>query len=52
LTLSFVRPVLKGVRHLLGDQLSVARPVLLGDHPARFHGPRLPEPLLPKLVIL
>ena len=49
---SFVRRILEGLRALLGEQLSVASPVLLCSTPARFHLKRLLEPFVPKLVVL
>jgi flagellar biosynthesis protein FlhA len=47
---SFLRRVREGLRHLVGDQFSVARPVLRCNSPARFHLRRLLEPFLPKLA--
>jgi len=49
---AFLRRVLEGLRRLVGDQFSVACPVLLCNSPARFHLRRLLEPFLPKLVVL
>jgi flagellar biosynthesis protein FlhA len=49
---SFVRRILEGLRHVAGDQLTVASPVLLCSTPARFHLKRLLEPFVPKLVVL
>lgn len=49
---SVVRRVLDGLTKLVGDQLTVASPVLLCGTPARFHLRRLLEPFLPKVVVL
>jgi len=49
---SFVRRILEGLRHLAGEQIAVASPVLLCSTPARFHLKRLMEPFVPKLVVL
>jgi len=48
----FARRILEGLRHLAGDQVAVASPVLLCSTPARYHLKRLLEPLLPKVVVL
>jgi flagellar biosynthesis protein FlhA len=48
----FARRVLDGLRHLAGEQVAVASPVLLCSTPARYHLKRLLEPFLPKLVVL
>ena len=49
---NFVRRVLDGLRQLVGEQVSVAPPVLLCSTPGRFHLRRLLEPFLPKIVVL
>lgn len=49
---AFVRRVLDGLRKLVGEQVSLATPVLLCSTPARFHLRRLLEPFLPKVVVL
>lgn len=49
---SFVRRILDGLRHIAGEQVPVASPVVLCSTPARFHLKRLMEPFLPKLVVL
>jgi flagellar biosynthesis protein FlhA len=49
---SFARRILEGLRHLAGDQIAVASPVLLCSTPARYHVKRLLEPFVPKLVVL
>jgi flagellar biosynthesis protein FlhA len=49
---SFARRLLEGMKHLAGDQLSLAAPVVLCSSPARFHLRRLLEPFLPKLIVL
>ena len=48
----FIRRVLEGLRNLMGDQVSMATPVLICNSPARFHLRRLLEPFLPKVVVL
>jgi flagellar biosynthesis protein FlhA len=48
----FARRILEGMRHLAGDQVAVASPVLLCATPARYHLKRLLEPFLPKVVVL
>ncbi|MBZ5679094.1 MAG: flagellar biosynthesis protein FlhA [Acidobacteriia bacterium] len=48
----FARRILDGLRHLAGEQVAVASPVLLCATPARYHLKRLLEPFLPKLVVL
>jgi len=48
----FARRVLEGLRHLAGEQVAVASPVLLCSTPARYHLKRLLEPFLPKVVVL
>jgi flagellar biosynthesis protein FlhA len=37
---------------MLGDQVTMATPILLCGSPARFHLRRLLEPFLPKVVVL
>jgi flagellar biosynthesis protein FlhA len=49
---SFARRILEGLRHLAGEQVAVASPVLLCSTPARYHLKRLLEPFVPKLVVL
>ncbi|HYH00162.1 MAG TPA: flagellar biosynthesis protein FlhA [Terriglobales bacterium] len=49
---SFIRRVLDGLRSLIGEQVTMATPVLLCNTPARFHLKRLLEPFLPKVVVL
>jgi flagellar biosynthesis protein FlhA len=49
---SFVRRVLEGLKLLIGDQVTIATPVILCGSPARFHLRRLLEPFLPKVVVL
>ncbi len=48
----FARRIVDGLRHLAGEQISVASPVVLCATPARYHLKRLLEPFLPKLVVL
>jgi flagellar biosynthesis protein FlhA len=49
---SFARRIFEGLRHLAGEQIAVASPVLLCSTPARYHVKRLLEPFVPKLVVL
>ena len=49
---SFVRRVLDCLKRMLGDQVTMATPILLCGSPARFHLRRLLEPFLPKVVVL
>jgi len=49
---SFIRRVLEGLHRLVGEQVTLATPVLLCNTPARFHLRRLLEPFLPKVVVL
>ena len=44
--------VLNGLRAMLGDQVTVAPPVLLCSSPGRFYLKRLLEPLIPKIVVI
>jgi flagellar biosynthesis protein FlhA len=48
----FARRILEGLRRLVGEQVTVATPVLLCSTPARYHLKRLLEPFLPKVVVL
>jgi flagellar biosynthesis protein FlhA len=48
----FARRILDGLKHLAGEQVAVASPVLLCATPARYHLKRLLEPFLPKVVVL
>ncbi len=48
----FARRILDGLKHLAGEQVAVASPVLLCSTPARYHLKRLLEPFLPKVVVL
>jgi flagellar biosynthesis protein FlhA len=49
---SLARRVLDSLRKVLGENASLAAPVLLCGTPARFHLRRLLEPFLPKVVVL
>ena len=49
---SFVRRVLDCLKRMMGDQVTMATPILLCGSPARFHLRRLLEPFLPKVVVL
>jgi flagellar biosynthesis protein FlhA len=48
----FLRRILDSLRHLAGDQIAVASPVLLCGSPARFHLRRLLEPFVPRIVVI
>jgi flagellar biosynthesis protein FlhA len=48
----FARRILDGLRRILGEQLTLASPVLLCSTPARYHLKRMLEPFLPKVVVL
>ncbi|HYL96129.1 MAG TPA: FHIPEP family type III secretion protein, partial [Terriglobales bacterium] len=52
LQLPFARRILEGLRHLAGEQVAVASPVVLCSTPARYYLKRLLEPFLPKVVVL
>jgi flagellar biosynthesis protein FlhA len=49
---SFVRRVLDCLKGMMGEQVTMATPILLCGSPARFHLRRLLEPFLPKVVVL
>ena len=49
---SFARRVLDCLKRMMGEQVTMATPVLLCGSPARFHLRRLLEPFLPKVVVL
>jgi flagellar biosynthesis protein FlhA len=49
---SVAHRVLAGLRAMLGDQVTMAPPVLLCASPARFYLKRLLEPLIPKIVVV
>ncbi len=44
--------VMAGLRAMLGEQVSMAPPVLLCSSPGRFYLKRLLEPLLPRIVVI
>jgi flagellar biosynthesis protein FlhA len=50
--LSVARRVLDGLRAMLGDQITIAPPVLLCSSPGRFYLKRLLEPFIPKIVVI
>ncbi|HEY9125661.1 MAG TPA: flagellar biosynthesis protein FlhA, partial [Acidobacteriaceae bacterium] len=52
LQLSVARRVLDGLRAMLGDQVSVAPPVLLCSSPGRFYLRRYLEPFIPRVVVI
>ena len=49
---SVARRVLDGLRGMLGDQVTMAPPVLLCSSPGRFYLRRLLEPFIPKIVVI
>ena len=49
---SVAHRVLNGLRAMLGDQVTMAPPVLLCSSPGRFYLKRLLEPLIPKVVVI
>ena len=49
---SVAHRVLNGLRAMLGDQVTMAPPVLLCSSPGRFYLKRLLEPLIPKIVVI
>jgi flagellar biosynthesis protein FlhA len=50
--LSVAHRVLDGLRAMLGDQVTMAPPVLLCSSPGRFYLRRLLEPFIPKIVVI
>ncbi len=50
--ISVARRVLDGLRAMLGDQITMAPPVLLCASPGRFYLRRLLEPFIPKIVVI
>jgi flagellar biosynthesis protein FlhA len=52
LQISVARRVLDGLRAMLGDQVTMAPPVLLCASPGRFYLKRLLEPFVPKIVVI
>ena len=50
--ISVAHRVLEGLRTMLGDQVTVAPPVLLCSSPGRFYLRRLLEPFIPKIVVI
>jgi flagellar biosynthesis protein FlhA len=52
LQVSVARRVLDGLRAMLGDQVTMAPPVLLCSSPGRFYLRRLLEPFIPKIVVI
>jgi flagellar biosynthesis protein FlhA len=52
LQISVAHRVLTGLRAMLGDQVTMAPPVLLCASPGRFYLRRLLEPFIPKIVVL
>jgi len=52
LQISIARRVLDGLRGMLGDQITMAPPVLLCASPGRFYLRRVLEPFMPKIVVI
>jgi flagellar biosynthesis protein FlhA len=52
LQLSVARRVLDGLRAMLGDQITMAPPVLLCASPGRFYLRRHLEPFIPRVVVI
>lgn len=52
LQLSIARRVLDGLRAMLGDQVTMAPPVLLCSSPGRFYLRRHLEPFIPRIVVI
>ena len=52
LQISIARRVLDGLRAMLGDQITLAPPVLLCASPGRFYLRRHLEPFIPRVVVL
>jgi flagellar biosynthesis protein FlhA len=52
LQISVARRVLDGLRNMLGDQVTMAPPVILCASPARFYLKRLLEPFIPKVIVI
>jgi flagellar biosynthesis protein FlhA len=50
--ISVARRVLDGLRAMLGDQVTMAPPVLLCSSPARFYLRRVLEPFIPRIVVV
>ena len=52
LQISVAHKVLAGLRAMLGNQVTMAPPVLLCASPGRFYLKRLLEPFIPKIVVI
>lgn len=50
--ISVSRRVLDGLRAMLGDQVTMAPPILLCSSPSRYYLKRLLEPFIPKVVVI
>ncbi len=50
--ISVARKVLEGLRAMLGEQITIAPPVLLCSSPGRFYLRRVLEPFIPKIVVI
>ncbi len=50
--ISVSRRVLEGLRAMLGDQVTMAPPILLCSSPSRYYLKRLLEPFIPKVVVI
>jgi len=49
---SVANKVMNGLRAMLGDQVTMAPPVLLCSSPGRFYLKRMLEPFIPKIVVI
>jgi flagellar biosynthesis protein FlhA len=52
LQISLARRILDGLRSMLGDQVTMAPPVLLCSSPGRFYLRRQLEPFIPRVVVI
>lgn len=52
LQISVAHRVLDGLRGMMGDQVTMAPPVLLCSSPGRFYLRRMLEPFIPKIVVI
>lgn len=52
LQISVARKVLDGLRVMIGDQVTLAPPILLCSSPGRFYLRRILEPFIPRIVVI
>jgi len=52
LQISVANRVMNGLRAMLGDQVTMAPPILLCSSPGRFYLRRVLEPFIPKIVVI